>query len=220
MSNNFEYDSLLERVASKVYIPSMRHGNMYITAVGEIVFLSTENMPASLFMMYDGKKLHISAVSLPKYEQCSIAKWRDGGRSMASMKMPKSMNCHCSSLLKFTAVGFISGVLVSEVHVVTRDSKPKSLVDRFVFNSSEMCAIDTREEDGDVCVEDNSPLESMLYIGGELVCVRQFDFAKNACTMQFATKSLDKIKKVSESYRYLTYDNRHVREQFTGKAKQ
>lgn len=224
MQDNFVYESVLNRVKSRIYIPEYRSKNIHLNAIGEIAFLAVENLPACLFMSFSNKKLFIASIPMPGYERCGITKTKKNGRVVANMKLPKSMAYMKDSLIGMTAEGFrkvkisnaaTGDVLVCDVEVIDRDNAPKTLLDRFIFNTADLCSVNSHEEEGDVRVEDNSPVESRLYIKGELACIRKFNFEKNSCTFHYTTSSDEVIKMVSQSYAFLNYDNRHVTEEFT-----
>lgn len=211
----------LERVKSKTYIPTYRYGNVYITAAEEILFLHIEHLPSFLFMKFHENRLFVALDSGEGFERVPIRKWKENGIHMASIRLPKSMVQFRKHLIQFSAVGVTAGGnLATDVCIIERTTEfPKALIDRFVFNATNLCSIETTESEGNVKVEDDSPVSSKLYIDNKLVCVRTFDFKSNKCQFGYTTLKSDHIRAVANAYRFLNYDNKHVSEVFLGDSK-
>lgn len=214
--NSKSYTMYFEPIKTRTLIPKVKNQNVYIDDLYSILFNWDVNMGLDkLYLRLDGNILYASPVRRKGFELCRVIGADDG---KVRYKMPKAFLAHKNDLIVFTSSGVIDGCFIINVSFIERGKSPKSLLERFIANSADLCCLGAclgeDEIDGDWRVTDNHPVKSYLYLKNQLVCTRNFNFKDNSCTFIYHTVDYDALMKISEAYKCLRYDNKHTYEFF------
>jgi hypothetical protein len=140
------------------------------------------------------------------------------------IKMPRTMMKLQSKLLSFKMDSFFNEGVCFRVEAISKidfrkTEDKKTIVDKFVFDSSELCCFAADEHENNWYVITTNPNKMVLQNNGVDICERSFVIGNNdLCVLRYKTIDYDIIKEVSKSYKYLTqFQNKNIIEEFHGK---
>jgi len=198
-------------VQTRVLIPFKKNRVLYVSECDEFgIFMGVDFGHDKVYLKYNGAHLLLSYTKVNGYELCKIVDV-NGKRTY---RLPRSMSDMSNSLLRITGSGFARQTYIFTVDVIEKGATPTTLLDRFIFNSADICSIGYDESDGIYTVKETGVDKSLLYKDDDLICERTFDFANNTCTFDYSLTCYQQLFHAAESYKCLNYNNEEINENF------